>query len=355
MKGKKKNILNLLFLAAVFGLTIYGVFKGEDLHAVLHALTKVKLWYLLFGMIFVIFFIWGESIIIHYMLGTLSIRTRKRTCFLYSCVGFFFSCITPSASGGQPAQIYYMKKNEIPISVSTLVLMVVTITYKSILVFTGLFLVIFQRGFVNRYLTGILPVFYLGVALNVFCCAIMLVLVFHPVLAKNIMQACLKLLVRMHILKDKPERAERLTNSMEQYTATAAYFKKNKKVIVNVTLITFVQRFALFFVTYLVYRAFGLSGTSIYDVMMLQAAISIAVDMLPLPGGMGISEKLFLMIFPAVFGTALLLPGMILSRGLAYYSQLLFSAAMTVVAHFVIGKPKPERVLFEQQSKGKSI
>ena len=119
--------------------------------------------------------------------------------------------------------------------------------------------------------------------------------------------------------------------------------------------ITFIQRFALFFVTYLVYRAFGLSGTSVYDVMMLQAVISVAVDMLPLPGGMGISEKLFLMIFPPVFGTALLLPGMILSRGLAYYSQLLFSAAMTVVAHFVIGKPKPERVLFEQQSKGKSI
>ena len=111
MTSKKKKIGNGLFLAAVFILTIYSVFHGEDLHAVLKAIVRVNPWYLLPAVLGVIIFIWGESIIIHYMLGTLSIRTKKRTCFQYSCIGFFFSCITPSASGGQPMQIYYMRKN----------------------------------------------------------------------------------------------------------------------------------------------------------------------------------------------------------------------------------------------------
>ncbi len=53
--------------------------------------------------------------------------------------------------------------------------------------------------------------------------------------------------------------------------------------------------------------------------MLLQAVISVSVDMLPLPGGMGISETLFLKIFPPVFGSTLLLPAMVLSRGLGYY------------------------------------
>lgn len=39
-----------------------------------------------------------------------------------------------------------------------------------------------------------------------------------------------------------------------------------------------------------------------------------------LPGGMGISETLFLTIFKPVFGI-LLLPGMVLSRGLGYYGD----------------------------------
>ena len=31
IKNVKKNIFNLVFLFLVFGLTIYGVFKGEDI------------------------------------------------------------------------------------------------------------------------------------------------------------------------------------------------------------------------------------------------------------------------------------------------------------------------------------
>lgn len=101
--------------------------------------------------------------------------------------------------------------------------------------------------------------------------------------------------------------------------------------IFHVIVITFIQRFALFAVTGMVYLSFGLAGTPIRDVILLQAVISVSVDMLPLPGGMGISESLFLRMFAPVFGT-LLLPGMVLSRGLGYYSQLLISALFTVIA-----------------------
>lgn len=342
MESKKKKIGNALFLVIVFVLTIYSVFHGEDLHAVGAAIEGVNLWYIIPAGAAVIFFIWGESIIIHYMFGTLDIKTKKRTCFLYSCVGFFFSAITPSASGGQPAQIYYMHKNKIPIPVATLVLMIVTITYKSVLVIIGLFVAFFQGGFVHRYLEGILPIFYLGVALNVFCCIFMSFLVFWPSLAKNMLVKGMHFLEHIHLMKKKPERQEKLEASMEHYEAAAVYFKTHKKVIVNVMLITFVQRFALFFVTWFVYKAFGLSGTSIYDVVMLQAVVSVSVDMLPLPGGMGISENLFLIIFKGVFAGSLLLPGMVLSRGIAYYVQLLFSAVMTAVAHFRIGYSQKE-------------
>jgi len=60
--------------------------------------------------------------------------------------------------------------------------------------------------------------------------------------------------------------------------------------------------------------------------------------MLPLPGGMGISENLFPEIFLPVFGASLILPGMVISRGISYYTQLLISAVMTVVSAFVIQK-----------------
>ena len=167
-------------------------------------------------------------------------------------------------------------------------------------------------------------------------------LVFWPNLAKNMLVKGMHFLEHIHLMKKKPERQEKLEASMEHYEAAAVYFKTHKKVIGNVMIITFAQRFALFFVTWFVYKAFGLSGTSIYDVVMLQAVVSVSVDMLPLPGGMGISENLFLIIFKGVFAGSLLLPGMVLSRGIAYYVQLLFSAVMTSVAHFRIGYSQTE-------------
>ncbi len=331
MQSKKKAIGNMVFLFVVFGLTIYGVFHGEDLEAMMQAIQQADIRWLLPGVCLVLFFIWGESIIIWYMMRSFRIYLRKRICFLFSSIGFFFSCITPSATGGQPMQIYYMNKEKIPIPVATVILMVVTITYKLVLVVIGVGILLFGQGFLHQYLEEILPVYYLGLLLNVFCVSFMTVLVFHPVLAEKIILTGMDWLEKLHLMKKKQSRREKFQASMEVYRETAAYLKDHKRVIVSVILITFIQRLALFAVTWMVYLAFRLEGTPMWDVVLLQAVISVSVDMLPLPGGMGISESLFLKIFTTVFASVTL-PAMVLSRGLGYYSQLLISALFTIVA-----------------------
>ncbi|MDO4323649.1 MAG: lysylphosphatidylglycerol synthase transmembrane domain-containing protein [Lachnospiraceae bacterium] len=331
MTNRKKVILNALLFFAVLGLTVYGVLHGEDLGDLKEAIGQADLVWLFPAVACVFVFIWGEAIIIWHMMCTYGIRLKKRICFLFSSVGFFFSCVTPSASGGQPMQIYFMKKEKVPIPVATVILMIVTITYKLVLVVIGLGIVLFARDFLQTYLGEILFVFYLGLSLNVFCVAFMMVLVFHPSLAKQIMLKGLRLLERLHLVKKREERMKKLEDSMDMYNTTAAYMRGHIWLMIRVFLITFVQRIALFAVTCFVYRAFGLSGTPWMVTLTLQAVISVSVDMLPLPGGMGISESLFLVIFKPVFG-ALLLPGMVLSRGLGYYSELLISAVFTLAA-----------------------
>ncbi len=343
MQSKKKAIGNTIFLFVVFALTIYGVFHGEDLEAMAQAIRQADIRWLVPGVCLVLFFIWGESIIIWYMMRSFRIYLKKRICFLFSSVGFFFSCITPSATGGQPMQIYYMNKEKIPVPVATVILMVVTITYKLVLVVIGVGVLLFGQGFVSEYLKEILPVYYLGVLLNVFCVSFMTMLVFHPLLAERIILTGMDWLERLRLIKKKQKRRKKFHDSMEVYRETAAYLKEHKMVIVWVILITFAQRLALFAVTWMVYLAFRLKGTGMWDVVLLQAVISVSVDMLPLPGGMGISESLFLKIFTPVFASVTL-PAMVLSRGLGYYSQLLISAVFTIVAQFYYTMRK-QRVL----------
>lgn len=84
MKKNKRVIFNGAFLLIVFVLTIYGVFHGEDLGAMMDAIQSADKRWLVPGLALVAFFIWGESIIIWYMMRSYGIKLKKRTCFLFS-------------------------------------------------------------------------------------------------------------------------------------------------------------------------------------------------------------------------------------------------------------------------------
>ncbi len=267
------------------------------------------------------------------MMISLGKKTKLHQCIRYSFIGFFYSCITPSASGGQPAQIYYMSKDGLDVSISTLVLMIVTITYKAVLVLVGFVVLIFMSPTVHTYMGASRYLLYLGMGLNVIAVTSTMILVFVPGWTKRILYYGLRFLEKMHLLKHKRARTRKLLLSMNKYREASVYFRTHKRVVFHVMLITIFQRFCLFFVTWMVYRSFGLSGTPMGLVVILQAVISVAVDMLPLPGGVGVSEGLFMTMFEPVFGEKLL-PGMLLSRGISYYALLIISAVLTFIAHF---------------------
>lgn len=341
----RKMLFNVLFLAVVFGLTLYYVFHGQDMKELMHYMKQSDAWYWIVGVVFVVIFIMSESVIIYYMMRSVGQPIVLSHCFLYSFVGFFVSAITPSATGGQPAQLYFMKKDKLSVSVSTLILMVVTITYKAVLVIIGVGVMVLRPSGIMQYLDPVIGWCYLGVLLNVFCVTFMLILVFHPTLAENMIVRCIHLLGKVFpkFRKKQDGWIKRAKNSMENYRSVAEYLKKNKMVITNVMVITFIQRVIWFFVAYLVYLSFHLDAAGPVVITTLQGMISVCVDMLPLPGGMGISENLFLQIFEPLCGQKLVLPVMIVSRGISFYAQLLISAAMTVVAYFTIRGEKVKK------------
>lgn len=340
-KGLKKY-LNALFLIVVFVITMWAVFRGQDLGRVLSFISTANPVYIVLSVACVLLFIMGESVVIYYLIRTLGTEVRFYRCCLYSFIGFFYSCITPSASGGQPMQVIAMRKDRIPVAVSTVVLAIVTITYKLVLVLVGVTVLTIRPKALMFFIKPVEGIIYLGLALNVICIAGLLLLVFRHNTLKAISFKVLRLINRIRPFKDMDKQTERLERVFRQYEGAADFYKSHKRVMVNVFLITLLQRFILFLVTWFTYLSFDLSGHSMPLIVSLQAMISVAADMLPLPGGMGISETMFLEIFPSIFGEALVLPGMVISRGISYYTQLLISAIMTVVSSFII-KEKVER------------
>lgn len=339
-KKRWKTLLSTLFFVVVFTATVWGVFHDENLNQVLCYLATANDWYIIPAVAGVLSFILGESVVIYYLMKQLGTKVNFLHCTLYSFVGFFYSAITPSASGGQPMQIVAMRKDKIPMAVSTVVLAIVTITYKLVLVVIGLGVLIIRPRAVMQYLNVVGPVIYLGLALNVGFIALLLLVVFHPATVRKLGHILFSLSGRVRTYRNPEKASARLERMIEQYHGTAAFFKNNPRIIFHVFIITLVQRLCYFSVIWFTYKAFGLSGVSPCTMVLLYAMISVAVDMLPLPGGMGISESMFLAIFEPIFGEALILPGMVICRGISYYTQLAISAVMTAVASIVIRERK---------------
>lgn len=331
-KDRKKTILSAVLFFAVLALTFWYVLRDENLSQVVDSLQDARLVWVIPAVVSVVAFILGESVIIYYLLRKLATKPNFAHCCLYSFVGFFYSAVTPSASGGQPMQVVCMRRDGISGAVSTVVLAIVTVTYKLVLVLMGVAVLVFRPEGIVRYLDGVEGWMYLGLVLNVAFIILLLMAVFHPGTVRGGANLISRLLGRF---RNSEGLMQKFENTINQYSGTAAFFQNNPRLIVHVFLITLLQRMFLFSVVWYTYLAFGLSGESFFVTVMLYAMISVAADMLPLPGGMGISETLFLAIFEPIFGEALVLPGMLVCRGISYYTQLLISAVMTAFAHLI--------------------
>lgn len=335
-----KSACNVLFLLLIFTATVWSVFRGEDLSQVLFYLKAANDWYLIPSLICVLLFILGESVIIRYLLGSLGTHVPFFRCAMYSFIGFFYCCITPSASGGQPMQVVAMRRDRIPVAVSSVVLAIVTITYKLVLVLIGSAVLLLRPASLMVYLEPVEELVVLGLILNVICIGALLLLVFEPAAVYHIGTAAFSLIERIRPFRHPEKQRQRLERIVNQYQGAADFYRTHHGVMVRVFVLTLIQRCCLFLVTWFTYRSFGLSGCSLPTVVTLQAMISVAADMLPLPGGMGVSENLFLDIFLPIFGEDLVLPGMMLSRGVSFYTQLAICAVMTLAASFLIKRRK---------------
>ena len=157
----KKNLISVLLFLLLAALAFSAICKGNDMTEVAKAVRKMDAWYLFGAMGLGIFFVSAEGLMICYLLRALGNPIAAGRCIKYSFIGFFYSGITPSATGGQPMQLYHVKKDGLKISESTVVLMTVAVLYKFVLVVIGIFMLLFGYHPLKNYLGSYMWLFYL--------------------------------------------------------------------------------------------------------------------------------------------------------------------------------------------------
>ena len=320
-------------MLVLFLLTLFALFRGQNLEDILDALKHADPRYIIPAVICVIIFLFIQGFSIRLCLWAVGQKTNLFHCILYSFTGYFYCSITPFQIGGPPMQAYYMHKEKIPVPVASIILLIVAWMYKLVLIIVGAAVLIFGMRYTLGPLWPIMPVYGIGMLFTVAFSLFLGLMILHPNLARRFLKKLVSVLERFHFLRYKEDRTAKLDAAMDKYKESAAVFKDHIVVMLIVLLMSFIQRFVMFTSTYFVYLALGQSGTGWFRIVLFQAIISLCVDLLPIPGGIGISEWLFIQIFTGIFAANMVIPGLVLSRGIAYYVQLIICAGVAVATH----------------------
>ena len=150
-----------------------------------------------------------------------------------------------------------MKRDKADIGVATLVLLEITVLYKSILIFLGVLILTVKRTFVIHYLGENIWFLYLGIILNLIAVIWLSLMIFCTSSIHKLTSKVINFLASRRIIKNREHAIKKTKEIFLQYNKGADFLKGNLKVTVIVFLITLIQRVSMFLVTYFVYCAFG--------------------------------------------------------------------------------------------------
>lgn len=332
IKGKKGG-LGILFMIALMAVTGAVLFRDKSAGILWAGLRQIKPWFLLLGLLLMTGYVGCEAMCSRLILGRLGHRVPYRRCMGYSFVGFYVSSVTPSATGGQPAQIYYMNRDGIPAACGALNMMLIAMCYQVSSLLWGAGAWLFVPS-VRSLGAGMKLLLFCGVVIMLLLTLGMASVVFFPRLSERICRCGLRLLRKLCLLRNPEAAWEKLEGQLAEYARGAACLKQNPFLALRVLALCLVQQGCLFLVPWVVYLAFGLAGHSLTEVVGVQALLTLAVCNLPLPGAVGPAEGGFVAAFGAVFGAELVAPAMLISRGISFYAFLLISFVVSAVVHF---------------------
>ena len=308
-------LINALIFVALLAATFWFVFKDQDIKEIFDTAGDANPWFLLLGIFFMLMYFAMEAINIKSILKSFGDKLSFLKSYKFTMIGFFFAAITPSATGGQPLEVYYMSKEKIPAAHGALALLVQVCGIQVSTMILGVTSMLLN----TQLLTG--PVFWLsifGLAINGIALIALLICIFNNTFTRKLVHGFLNILSVIGFKKLSTKRAS-IDKSLDQYAEGAKYMKSHQKEFGIAIVRVFIQFCFYFSVPYCVYRAFGLEGMNFFQIFGLQAILFMATSALPLPGAIGASESVFLNLFGLAFGAGLLPSAMVLNRSITFY------------------------------------
>ncbi len=333
-KSRKKIPWGMLYIiATIVVMVLFGVFNRE-FGNVFRIMTDLIPGYLLIAVLVTVIYFFFEGGIIKLLMNSQNIPMKLGSGMKIGLLGIYYSYITPSATGGQPMQAAYLRRDKVPVGISTAVLIMKFFCFQCAFFLISLISFFCMYGKIAAENPGILFFIVLGLIVNGGSIIFFPCLFIKPVMAVFCRFA--KWLVRR--LPFLRNRRERLYGVIEKFQAdfgsyTDDFRGKRKSIILGIALS--VPQFILqMSVIYFVFRAFGYAKINYWEVLAVQSLLQVSVSFMPMPGASGAQEIGFSAFFRNYFVRDDLYAAVMVWRFFTYYLVVVAGAVLVVADQF---------------------
>lgn len=228
--------------------------------------------------------------------------------------GRYYDNITPSASGGQPAQIIYLHGKGFSAGLATAVVFIKYFVNTLVWVAVGGIAMATNTSVLQNVSNGNLLKIagWVGWTINMLLPLAILSFVLTPKLATKLARGLINLGYKMKIIKDREKMLQKALNAVQDFRSSFIIISKRPLHLALLILICAAEIFLSFGFPYFIIRMFNgysveqLNFATFYSVMGLNAYANFGASLIPTPGGSGAIEGLLTVAFSGMAGDTLM-------------------------------------------------
>lgn len=322
----KKLFAKFILLLFLVGLFIYLFFSDNGLISFLSEPSKINMSWLIMAFVCQIINLLIDMYLTHKFLKNIESKVTFKDSIACSLVGQFFNAITPSASGGQPMQIYVLSKRNINGGITTSALIQKFIVYQTSIVVYCLAAILIRIDYFLNLNKAVYYILILGFTAQSLIIVALIVFSFNKNFTKKILKFTFTLLGKMRIIKNHNEKIDNINIQLEIFHKGNKELFKNKYLLLETYTFTFIQLTSMFLIPYCIYKSFYLSGEKVFNMISAQTFITISSAFVPIPGGSGAAEGASSIFLSPFFDEKTIKSAIALTRIVNYYFTVIVTA-----------------------------
>ena len=221
-------------------------------------------------------------------------KVARRTVLL----GKYYDNITPAAIGGQPFQIYYMRKNSnLPDGVSTSIPVFGMISGQIGFIIIAVLCFLFGSLSINNAM--LIGTACFGLIFYAFWPITVMIATFLPKATAELINIVVRFLHKIHLVKNRKATIAKVEYEVNEYAKCVRKILKTKGLFLKTVLLSVAFHTLISMIPFFVLTAFG-GNVDFLPCFVTTVAVTSAVYFIPTPGNAGAAEGTFYVVFSAL-------------------------------------------------------